>query len=87
MKMMIIMIMVIKKNSAAIQNLISEQDYTKIRNLTSAMTVKNPTMTINETKKSERAFQFDCGKEIPPLREFLKSAVDECFCLTIWTGS
>lgn len=51
MKKLIIMIMVIKKYSAAIQNLISEQDWTKMRDFTSAVTVKYPTMTVNETKK------------------------------------
>lgn len=57
MKMMIIMRMVIKKYLAAIQNLISEQDWTKIGHLTPAMTLKYPsliimmiTMTLNDTK-------------------------------------
>lgn len=51
MKKLIIMIMVIEEYSTAIQNLIPELDWTEIRDLTSAVTVRCPTMTLAEAVK------------------------------------
>lgn len=51
MKKLIIMIMVIEEYSTAIQSLIPELDWSEIRDLTFAVTVRYPTMTLAEAVK------------------------------------
>lgn len=79
------MMMAIKKYLAAIQNPISEQNWTKNK-ASDLCNDSEVNQSISDDNNGTK-WQFDWSKEIPPLCEFLKSAVDECFYFTIWTGS